>query len=85
MEFIYLISGLVVGAVLLHFISSSRFMKKQATLESENKMLHANGTFVKEKNTELISQLELKEKQLLDLTSKLSGKSSDLSHLTDYM
>ncbi len=83
MEFIYLIVGLVIGAVVIYFISNNQFIKKHVGLESENKMLQSNEQFIKEKITELNQQLILKENQILDLTSKLSAKSSDLDHLTE--
>lgn len=83
MEFIYLISGLIIGGTLLYFISNTRFMKKQLGLESENKMLRSGELFLKEKLDELNRQLATRENQILELTSQLSGKSSDLSHLTD--
>ncbi len=83
MEFIYLISGLLLGATLIYFISNNRFLKKQASLESENNLLQTNDKFLKEKNEELNHQLELKETQILELTSSLSSKNSDLSHLNE--
>lgn len=83
MEILYLILGVVIGAILIYFITSNRFIKKHVGLESENKMLQSSEQFIKEKNEELNDQLEVKEKQILDLTSNLSTKSSDLKHLSE--
>ncbi len=83
MEFIYLIVGFAIGAVLIYFISNTLFMKKHVGLESENKMLQSNEQFINEKSSNLSKQIEIKDEQILDLTSKLSAKNSDLIHLNE--
>ncbi len=83
MEIIYLFVGLVIGALLLYFVTNNQFMKKHAGLESENKTLQANEQFIKEKYNELNQQMLLKDDQILDLTAKLSARSTDLTHISE--
>ena len=74
MEILFLIVGLVVGAIAVWFITSFKYKGETSRIEERSKILQ------QDKN-EIETELNIERQKVLDLSSKLSSLQSDYANL----
>ncbi len=74
MEILFLIFGLIIGAVTVWFIASSKYKGESSRVEERSRMLEQG-------NGELEAKLNTEQQKVLDLSSKNSSLQSDYSNL----
>jgi DNA recombination protein RmuC len=74
MEILFLIIGLIVGAVAIWFIASYKYKGESGRTEERSKILEAD-------NAELKSRINIEQQKVLDLNSKLSSLQSEYNNL----
>jgi DNA recombination protein RmuC len=74
MEILFLIFGLIIGAVAVWFIFTFKFKGEASRVEERSKILE-------EANNELETKLNTEQQKVLELSSKLSSLQSDYSNL----
>jgi DNA recombination protein RmuC len=81
MEILFLVIGIVIGILLAFFILKNIFGKKNIESEKEIILLKENLLQLKNSIEESKLQIANKDQIILDTTSQLSEKKSDLNHL----
>lgn len=76
MEILFLIIGLITGAVAVWFIASFKYKGESSRVEERGRMLEQG-------NTDLAYKLNTEQQKVLDLSSKLSSLQSDYTNLQD--
>lgn len=76
MEILFLILGLIIGAVAVWFIASFKYKGESSRAEERGRMLEQG-------NTDLAYKLNTEQQKVLDLSSKLSSLQSDYTNLQD--
>jgi len=74
MEIVYLIVGLLIGAVAIWFIASSKFKGESGRVEERS-------TILEREKSNLENNLNLERQKVIDLNSKLSALQSDYNNL----
>lgn len=74
MEILFLIIGLIVGAVAFWFIASFKYKGESGRVEEKSRILEAD-------NTELKAKINSEQQKVIELNSKLSSLKSDYSNL----
>ncbi len=70
MEILFLILGLIIGAIAVWFISSFKYKGESGRVEERSKILEQD-------NSELESELNTEQHKVIDLNSKLSALQTD--------